>query len=161
MKKKNPRGKTRRKPHDPSTPDQERLRAVGNEIRAILQREKLTGMLALCSMDSAEWLIESAEWRGLYFEGNEIRFRVTSKSQDQADATAGSIANMRDLAVEFAGVFGQMFDLLKVELRKQGWAVDHVPFAAPDRGHGEGLWRSSRLRGSGRPPPSVNSRVTT
>jgi len=119
---------------DPSTPDQLRMRAAAEEIKAILTRERLGGTIALCSEESSEWLIHLPDWVGISFEGNKLGVHLSSKRQEEMNLTVSFLGAMRDMAGDFSRVFGQIFKVVRQEIGKHGGVVEHKKWGG--EGHG-------------------------
>lgn len=119
----------KRTAHEPSDSDQERLRRISGEIKAIMRREKLGGTITLVSQESGEWLMELPEWAGLKFEDGNVRVKLSGKEQAKGDQTMHFLATVREISIEYAGVFGGLYDMVKRRLEELGGGVDHVPWA--------------------------------
>lgn len=114
-----------KKPQDPSTPDQERVRAVANRIKAIMIEEGMGGTITLASKESAEWLIHLPEWSGIQFDGaHGVRIHFDSKDNDNTTQTLGMVAAIRDNAKDYHNAFKQIFDVARAKLAERGIVVN-------------------------------------
>ena len=73
--------------------------------------------------------MEVPEWAGVTFEGNKARIKFKASEKEKGDQTMHFLATVREISIEYAGVFGGMYDMVKHKLEEQGGGVDHVPWA--------------------------------
>jgi hypothetical protein len=119
--------------------DQNRLRnLVSAELKAVLDKHDVAGVVLVISRDSAAWLTVFPKWSGLQRDPvHGARLRINSKTPEakaQGDSTMHMIVSIRDMCGEYHNVFGRMFRQARDALRAQGAVVEHKPFGGDNHG---------------------------
>jgi len=125
---------------NPDSPDQRKLRAFGEDLSKQMQEAGYGGVVLLSSMTSTSWTVAIPPWSGIrrdVLTGTlriELKLRKNDPElQQQADATVGHLADMRDLAGEIAAMFGMMYNQVETQLNESGTTIEHRPIGSPGK----------------------------
>lgn len=105
--------------------DQKFLRnVVAAEIKAVLNKHGVGGLVMLSSMTASSWLSVWPTWSG--FQPDEVygvRIRLSSTDPAKSEGTLFMLKSLRDMTLKYHRFIGAFYDQLIVYLQKQGVEV--------------------------------------
>jgi hypothetical protein len=109
------------------TDDQRKLRALTEELTAIMRKHEVGGVVILSSRESAAWLFEIPNWAGLTQEPRGLRVRISSRTpalRAVADSTMHMVGTVRDMALDVATLFDVLWRNVEDQLGGPG-SIQH------------------------------------
>jgi hypothetical protein len=109
------------------TDDQRKLRALTEELTALMRKHEVGGVVILSSRESAAWLFEIPKWAGLTDEGVGLRVRISSRTpalRAVADSTMHMVGTIRDMALDVATLFDVLWRNVEDQLGGPG-SIQH------------------------------------
>lgn len=110
---------------------QRALRAVTEEVRALLDARRVGGVVLLVNEEAAAWLHVIPDWAAI--ERHPLGFRIklrgsTEAGRQRTEATFHLLGSLRDMASDVHNLFGRLFRMAKSQVEVHGGSVEHKPF---------------------------------
>ena len=119
------------------TSNQISLEQVTFELRDVMVKHGVGGVVLAISEDSAAWITVFPEWSALQLDDDHgMIFKVgrgEPGNHRKVQSTLHLIASVKDMCLDYANVFGQFFRQVKQQIEQQGGEVEHTPFAGGRR----------------------------
>lgn len=117
--------------------DQVLLReTVGDELEAVCKKYDVGGAFTLVSRECAAWRSVFPSWCGLQPDPvTVLRVRMSSKTPEDArnaDSTMHFIGAVRELASDYASLYGRIWRQVADTLKSQGATIEHRNLARAD-----------------------------
>ena len=129
--------------------DQKRLRNVVHaELKAVMDKHEVGGMVITVSPQSAAWLLVFPSWSAVARDPmHGMRFKTSSKNPHPTDPKGELglhlLLSVRDISLDVANLFSRFTRQIIDEIRKQGGTVEHKAWTDGVGG----------ISGDGRPDP--------
>lgn len=106
--------------HD-ETPDQKRLRAITDEVDAILKKHDVGGIALIVTKESAAWAHNLPTWVDVVEtpHGVQIKFRAPFQA-NRVEQTMHALGCLRDMASDCVNIYGRLFRLGRHQLKEIG-----------------------------------------
>lgn len=104
---------------------------VAEEIKEILTKHNLGGVVLLVSETAASWTTVHPKWSGLQPDPvYGVRLRMGRKVPHvNTDATMHLIASIREMCGDYSNFYGRLWRMAVDALTKSGVTVEHKPLA--------------------------------
>jgi len=107
----------------PGAPYDARLKVVVEEVREVLKRHNVAGVLTLSSDTHGEFMTHFPSWCGLQLEGAGVRIRIKKEEHAKAEATLKVLVYLRDLLAMNAVAIRDIFEQFRAEVERQGGEI--------------------------------------
>jgi hypothetical protein len=127
--------------------DRKRLDAICEEVRVLLNKHEVGGVLLIGSRKSAAWQFVIPEWSTIETREHGLYLRLQSSKDDpsvlaRTDATLSLAVALRDMAHDVHALFGRLYRSARMTMQQHGFQFEQGGFAPgekrPDPEGGEG-----------------------
>lgn len=103
------------------TADQARLRAIANEVDALLKKHDVGGVVLIASNESAAWAHNMPTWADVTDTPHGLHVALREPlNVERAEHTMHVIGCLRDMAHDCANIYGRIYRLARAQLREVG-----------------------------------------